>query len=79
MKVFNNCSLMVENVVKAWEVVKLICNENSFELDDEKTRNANYCIFTNPSKNITVSDLVTRLQINNLETGFTKNIWIRNV
>lgn len=79
MRVFNKCSFMVKNLLEAWEVVRLICDENNFELDDEKTRNANYCIYTNPSKNITVSDLVTRLEINNLETGFTKNIWIRNV
>lgn len=79
MRVFSKCSLMVKSLLEAWEIVRLLCNENYFELDDEKTKNANYCIYTNPSGTITVSDLVTRLEINNLETGFTKNIWIRNV
>ena len=79
MRVFSKCSLMVKSLLEAWEIVRLLCDENCFELDDKKTKNANYCIYTNPSGTITVSYLVTRLEINNLETEFTKNIWIRNV
>lgn len=79
MRVFSKCSLTVKSLSEAWEIVRLLCDENYFELDDKKTKNANYCIYTNPSGTITVSYLVTRLEINNLETGFTKNIWIRNV
>ena len=69
--------ITVDSKFSAWKLVNRLTNSICHK-DDEASKRAGYDVYTDENKNIHVSDLGVRLEIN-YANGITENIWIANI